>query len=249
MSTFTKIYKKVANNGNEADYQVVGQVGVNGVPLDIMHPCTDAEDGEIGLVPKPLKGGKFGVLSANGNFRTPNITQGIEGNLYCLYLNLDDELISKLILPEATATDSGIMSSSDKAKLDNFMKITTANADDNFVNGTTYLPNDKSEVILDEFYLVPGHLYIYQSQMTVDGSASSNTEFLHYRHTGDEYINDFHNFLDSYALSVSGAYYNTITLTSFIDLRSASKQYTFGANSWSTIGRKCAWSRKIKIIL
>ena len=44
MSTFNKIYKKVANNGDSNDYQVVGQVGVNGVPLDIMKGASSSAD-------------------------------------------------------------------------------------------------------------------------------------------------------------------------------------------------------------
>ena len=32
MSTFNKIYKKIANNGNSSDYALVGQVGVDGNP-------------------------------------------------------------------------------------------------------------------------------------------------------------------------------------------------------------------------
>ena len=35
MAVFNKVYKKVANNGNSSDYALVGQVGVDGNPLDI----------------------------------------------------------------------------------------------------------------------------------------------------------------------------------------------------------------------
>ena len=70
MSTFNKIYKKVANNGNDADYQVIGQVGVNGVPLDIMTGASSSADGEIGLVPKPMKGDQNKYLRADGTWQT-----------------------------------------------------------------------------------------------------------------------------------------------------------------------------------
>lgn len=35
MAIFNKVYKKVANNGNDSDYQLVGQLGVDGTPLDV----------------------------------------------------------------------------------------------------------------------------------------------------------------------------------------------------------------------
>ena len=31
-----KFYRKVANNGNDNDYELVGEIGVEGVPLNIM---------------------------------------------------------------------------------------------------------------------------------------------------------------------------------------------------------------------
>ena len=93
MSTFNKIYKKVANNGDSNDYQVVGQVGVNGVPLDIMKGASSSADGEIGLIPKPTKGehGKF--LRADGTWQTPpdtNTTYSVfNGNNAGLVPNTD----------------------------------------------------------------------------------------------------------------------------------------------------------------
>ena len=35
-NTFRKVYKKTGNSGSAADYQLVGNIGVNGVELDIM---------------------------------------------------------------------------------------------------------------------------------------------------------------------------------------------------------------------
>ena len=71
MSTFNKIYKKVANNGNSNDYQVVGQVGVNGVPLDIMKGASSSSAGEIGLVPKPSAGANNRYLRSDGTWSVP----------------------------------------------------------------------------------------------------------------------------------------------------------------------------------
>ena len=55
-NTFRKIYKKTGNSGSSSDYQLVGNIGVNGVELDIMKGATSEADGEIGLVPKPTSG-------------------------------------------------------------------------------------------------------------------------------------------------------------------------------------------------
>ena len=80
MSTFNKIYKKIANNGNSNDYQEVGTVGINGVPLDIMKGASSSVDGEIGLVPKPTKGHQNQYLRADGTWQTPpdtNTTYGV----------------------------------------------------------------------------------------------------------------------------------------------------------------------------
>lgn len=80
MSTFKKIYKKVANNGDSNDYQEVGTVGVNGVNLDIMKGASSSVDGEIGLVPKPTKGHQNQYLRADGTWQTPpdtNTTYGV----------------------------------------------------------------------------------------------------------------------------------------------------------------------------
>lgn len=80
MSTFNKIYKKIANNGNTNDYQAVATVGVNGVDLDIMKGASSSVDGEIGLVPKPTKGQQNRYLRADGTWQTPpdtNTTYGV----------------------------------------------------------------------------------------------------------------------------------------------------------------------------
>ena len=55
-NTFRKIYKKTGNSGSSSDYQLVGNIGVNGVELDIMKGASSSTDGELGLVPKPTKG-------------------------------------------------------------------------------------------------------------------------------------------------------------------------------------------------
>lgn len=51
MAVFNKVYKKVANNGNSSDYALVGQVGVNGNPLDIYKLNQDPTKNTPGLIP------------------------------------------------------------------------------------------------------------------------------------------------------------------------------------------------------
>ena len=65
-NTFRKVYKKTGNSGNDSDYQLIANVGVNGVDLDIMKGATSSVDGELGLVPKPLKGQENFILTGDG---------------------------------------------------------------------------------------------------------------------------------------------------------------------------------------
>ena len=69
-NTFRKIYKKTGNNGNDSDYQLIGNIGVNGVELDIMKGASSDSDGEIGLVPKPSNGKSNRFLSSDGTWKT-----------------------------------------------------------------------------------------------------------------------------------------------------------------------------------
>ena len=65
-NTFRKVYKKTGNNGNESDYQLIANVGVNGVDLDLMKGATTEANGELGLVPKPVSGKSNRYLSSDG---------------------------------------------------------------------------------------------------------------------------------------------------------------------------------------
>ena len=65
-NTFRKIYKKTGNSGSSGDYQLVGNVGVNGVELDIMKGASSSSNGEIGLVPKPTSGQENYILTGDG---------------------------------------------------------------------------------------------------------------------------------------------------------------------------------------
>ena len=71
-NTFRKIYKKTGSSGTSSDYQLVGNIGVDGVELDIMKGATSGANGEIGLVPKPTAGQDKYVLQGNGIWTAPN---------------------------------------------------------------------------------------------------------------------------------------------------------------------------------
>ena len=70
-NTFRKIYKKTGNSGTSSDYQLVGNVGVNGVELDIMKGSSSSAAGEIGLVPKPAAGSSNRYLRCDGTWAVP----------------------------------------------------------------------------------------------------------------------------------------------------------------------------------
>ena len=68
-NTFRKVYKKTGSSGTSSDYQLVGNVGVNGVELDIMQGASSSIDGEIGLVPKPVSGEEDYVLTGSAEWK------------------------------------------------------------------------------------------------------------------------------------------------------------------------------------
>ena len=69
-NTFRKIYKKTGNSGSSSDYSLVGNVGVDGVELDIMKGASSSSNGEIGLVPKPTSGQENYILTGRAAFRS-----------------------------------------------------------------------------------------------------------------------------------------------------------------------------------
>lgn len=78
-----KFYKKIANNGNDSDYELVGEIGVEGVSLNIMQGASSSVDGEIGLVPKPTKGNENSFLCGNGTWKSEDaLIKLIADNLY-----------------------------------------------------------------------------------------------------------------------------------------------------------------------
>ena len=99
-NTFRKIYKKTGNSGSSSDYELVGNIGVNGVELDVMKGATLESNREIGLVPKPPKiteedelNGEWHAkyLASDGKWVEPTPFQTIWGDLYTNYCNLMDD--------------------------------------------------------------------------------------------------------------------------------------------------------------
>ena len=91
-----KFYRKISNKGDTSDYELVGSIGVNGIPLNIMKGADTTTDGEIGLVPKPTKGNSNRFLRSDGTWVVPpNTTYSV-----------------------ASTSANGLMSASDKTKLD-----------------------------------------------------------------------------------------------------------------------------------
>ena len=72
-NTFRKVYKKSYTPGGNPTYELVRTVGVNNVELDLMKGCTHINDGELGLVPKPVAGKEHAYLRGDGEWAEPNI--------------------------------------------------------------------------------------------------------------------------------------------------------------------------------
>lgn len=96
-TTFNKIYRKVANNGNSNDYQLVSMIGSDGVPVDIMQGATASGDGVGGLMPR-YEGHSNDLLRGDATYRplsietNPDINNGLE-----LYTKNDKR--DKIVLP------------------------------------------------------------------------------------------------------------------------------------------------------
>ena len=120
MSTFNKIYKKVANNGNASDYALVGQVGVDGTPLAEYKYDGSSGVGTFGLVPSLNTNGDEYFLTGESwrPFRGFEewMTQDYE-QLYAVSLGGLSKLFSIPINPSAGAAPMGLLNSQTKEKL------------------------------------------------------------------------------------------------------------------------------------
>ena len=67
-----KFYKKIANNGNGGDYELVGTIGVNGIELTVLQGCSASANGQQGLVPAPAAGYQNRILTGDATWKTVN---------------------------------------------------------------------------------------------------------------------------------------------------------------------------------
>ena len=67
-----KFYRKIANNGNDSDYELVGTIGVDGVELAILRGCSADASGQQGLVPAPASGYQDRILTGDAAWKTIN---------------------------------------------------------------------------------------------------------------------------------------------------------------------------------
>lgn len=90
-TTFNKIYRKVANNGNSNDYQLVSMIGSDGVPLDIMKGATTTSNGVGGLMPASSTKDTC-LLMSDGNYAQDSFKMNLDGTGAHFYFhdNKDD---------------------------------------------------------------------------------------------------------------------------------------------------------------
>ena len=207
MSTFNKIYKKVANNGNDSDYQAVATVGINGVDLAVMTGASSSADGEIGLVPKPTKGNQNKYLRADGTWQTPpdtNTTYDVfngsnnglvpktdkstyflngngswgypwvgswsDGGKTLICLGSGDDQLSKVNIPEASASSNGLISKDDYNLINNLLRNrlilvgwidSKINIGTVSLNATKYFNQEQNEKIYKSDYPLEYNTYLY----------------------------------------------------------------------------------------
>lgn len=122
-TTFNKIYRKVANNGNSNDYQLVSMIGSDGVPVDIMKGATPTSDGVGGLMPTPTST-ECGLLTNRGTYDDGSIFDvNVENNddnvnLYMLKDKSDKIQIPSIITSASNGNSIGLMPKETKTELD-----------------------------------------------------------------------------------------------------------------------------------
>ena len=151
-NTFTKVYKKIANTGQASDYTLAAEVGVGGVPLQVMGAATSGANGVQGLVPAPSSGEEGMFLKANGTWDTPTNTtydlSTIGGNLAvesggtgassfasgtAIVGNGTSALSTREITDSITSESSSLLTSGGI-----YSKLGLASSENFTVNGTTY---------------------------------------------------------------------------------------------------------------
>ena len=119
-----KFYRKIANNGNDSDYELVGTIGVNGIELAVLQGCSASANGQQGLVPAPTSGYQNRILTGDATWKTINTLLSnsglIKNNLTTSSSgSVLDAYQGKVLNDKITSTNSTVSSLSSK--------LTTAN--------------------------------------------------------------------------------------------------------------------------
>ena len=136
-----KFYRKIANNGNDNDYELVGTIGVNGIELAVLQGCSTSANGQQGLVPAPASGYQNRILTGDATWKTINTLLSnsgmIKNNLTTTSSgSILDAYQGKLLNDKITTTNSTVSSLSSK--------LTTAN--NNISSNTTKINTANSNI-------------------------------------------------------------------------------------------------------
>ena len=134
-----KFYRKIANNGNDNDYELVGTIGVDGVELAILRGCSADASGQQGLVPAPSAGHQDRILTGDATWKTINTLLSnsglIKNNLTTTASgSVLDAYQGKVLNDKITSTNSTVSSLNSKITTannnisSNTSKINTANS-------------------------------------------------------------------------------------------------------------------------
>ena len=136
-----KFYRKIANNGNDSDYELVGTIGVNGIELAVLQGCSASANGQQGLVPAPSAGHQDRILTGDATWKTINTLLSnsglIKNNLTTSASgSVLDAYQGKLLNDKIASTNSTVSSLNSK--------ITTAN--NNISSNTTKINTANSNI-------------------------------------------------------------------------------------------------------
>ena len=136
-----KFYRKIANNGNDNDYELVGTIGVNGIELAVLQGCSADASGQQGLVPAPAAGYQNRILTGDAAWKTINTLLSnsglIKNNLTTSSSgSVLDAYQGKVLNDKITSTNSTVSSLNSK--------LTTAN--NNISSNTTKINTANSNI-------------------------------------------------------------------------------------------------------
>ena len=134
-----KFYRKIANNGNDGDYELIGTIGVNGIELAVLQGCSASANGQQGLVPAPTSGYQDRILTGDATWKTINTLLSnsglIKNNLTTTASgSVLDAYQGKVLNDKITSTNSTVSSLNSKLTTannnisSNTKKINTANS-------------------------------------------------------------------------------------------------------------------------